>query len=285
MPSSRIVSTCLAVAVLYVAFIAGILRFGIDRLAIPASASAYVTPDALTRVAGSSGNEVLIRRYGKPDLGCVVFFPGQHGNAPRYDLRLFRTFTAEGIAVFALSYPGQDGAHGRASLAEVARLSRRAIEPVVAQCQPQRTVFDGRSLGAMLAAYASRNLPIAGVILEGAAPSLHDAVERQMRAHWYTAPLAKLAASGILPHDYSLAEALASEPKTPVILLQGTKDDETPIEALQTDGTLPRNARLIPVPGGTHSNAYLIEPQAHARLARSMISVAAARSDGIVERK
>jgi hypothetical protein len=102
MPSSRIVSTCLAVAVLYVAFIAGILRFGIDRLAIPASASAYVTPDALTRVAGSSGNEVLIRRYGKPDLGCVVFFPGQHGNAPRYDLRLFRTFTAEGIAVFAL---------------------------------------------------------------------------------------------------------------------------------------------------------------------------------------
>ena len=44
----------------------------------------------------------------------------------------------------------------------------------------------------------------------------------------------------------------------PVVVFQGTADNQTPIEALRTASVLPQNSQLIAVPSGTHSNTYLL---------------------------
>jgi pimeloyl-ACP methyl ester carboxylesterase len=241
-------------------FLAGafLLRFGLEPLVLPHVApSAHMRAPLFLRISGDDGNAMLVRRYGTPKVGCVVFFPGQHGLISSYEENLFPAFSAQGIAVLAVAYPVQNGALGTPHLSEFMSLAAQVVASAQATCPGHRVVVYGRSLGSMVAAYAATKSHPIGLILESAAPSFSSAIRLRLNARWYLAPLALLPVSRLLPHNYSLAEALSRTLDVPAVVFQGTADSETPLTDLRVAG-VPSNLRLVVVPGGTHSTTDLL---------------------------
>ena len=256
----KIVPLLLSAVALYFAVAAYGLHFEISRFLFPSTPAFTGNPaEATFSIKSRSGNELLVRRYGQATVGCVVFFPGQHGATAAYN---FANYTSAGLAVFAIAYPGQDGASGRTELSEIEGLVDHAIATVANTCSLDRTVFVGVSLGAMLAAYASHSTKPAGVVLLSAAPSLSSAIRVRFRSHWALAPLSLLPLPTLLAHDYSLVDSLGKPPSTQVVIFQGTHDDQTPIELLHSPDILLAGVRVIGVPGGTHSTTFVLSQKA-----------------------
>jgi pimeloyl-ACP methyl ester carboxylesterase len=266
--------TTAACVLLY--FVAGacLLRFALDSLVLPRAAlSANTTAPLFLRISGAGGDAMLVRRYGTPTVGCVVFFPGQHGNISSYRDKLFPAFAAQGIAVLAVAYPGQNGAPGAPHLHDLMALAARVVTSAQARCPDHRVVVYGRSLGSMVAAYAAARSHPTGLILESAAPSFSSAIRLRLNARWYLAPLALLPVSKLLAHDYSLAEALSGTLDVPAVVFQGTADSETPLSVLRAAG-VSGNLRLVVVSGGAHSTTYLL---ARDRIIQTTLSMLRAR--------
>jgi pimeloyl-ACP methyl ester carboxylesterase len=263
-----------AFVLLYFAVGAYLLRFALEPLVLPHVApSAHMTAPLFLRIGGDDRNAVLVQRYGTPKVGCVVFFPGQHGIFDAYEKNLFPAFSAQGIAVLAVAYPGQNGAPGTPRLAEIRALAAQVAASAQATCPGHRVVLYGRSFGSMVAAYAAGRSHPTGVILESAAPSFSSAIRLRLNARWYLAPLALLPVSKLLAHDYSLAEALSSTLDVPAVVFQGTADSETPLSVLRAAG-VPGNLRFVVVSGGAHSTTYLL---ARDRIIQTTLSMLRAR--------
>jgi pimeloyl-ACP methyl ester carboxylesterase len=229
----------IAVLTLSYAGVAYVLRYQLasmlfPRVSIPNVSAAPVA----ARVTDAAGGELLLRRYGQPRIGCAIFFPGQHGELSNYQPTVFRKFGEAGIAVFAVDYPGQDSATGSAGIRQVLDLSHRAALLVMQQCGQRRTAILGRSLGSMVAAYATKDLKPAAIVLDSAAPSLSSAISVFIRSRWYLYPFRPLPLHALLEQDYCLDEALANSQRTEVIIFQGTADRRTPIGDLRRRGTL-----------------------------------------------
>jgi pimeloyl-ACP methyl ester carboxylesterase len=253
----------LVVAALGFATFACLVRYRLDRLLFPevsGFSNAVIVATISTESATSS--RMLVREYGTGRLGCVVFFPGQNGGATTYEQSLFPLLVAQGVRVFAASYPGQDGAPGRASIAEVNILASKAVALVTSHCGSKHTIVLGRSLGTMVAAYSIGHNPVAGLILVSAAPSLSSAINVYVRSHWYLYPFRMLRARSLIRRDYSLTQALRSSAAVPVLVFQGTQDQQTPLEPLRSEFPLPCWARIIAVPGGTHQDTYIVASEA-----------------------
>jgi len=244
----------IGLAAVYFSVGAYVLRFRLESVLLPHTSAPASPPAPELQPLGHNG-ELFVRRYGIPRLGCVLFFPGQHGNLTAYQRDLFPAFAARGIEVLAVAYPGQDGASGIASLTHIQALATEAVSAAGAVCPEHSVVLYGRSLGAMVAAYSAANHRPAGLILEGAAPSLSSAVRRRLSSHWYSLPWMALPVSSLLRQEFSLAKALLATPSTPVVCFQGTADAEAPLGDLQDAPDLGK-LRIIVVPGGTHASTY-----------------------------
>jgi pimeloyl-ACP methyl ester carboxylesterase len=109
----------------------------------------------------------------------------------------------------------------------------------------------------MLAAYADKTAKPAGLVLLAAGPSLSAAIRMRFQSHLILAPLSVLPLAQLLPHDYSLMEGLARSPDVPVVLFQGTRDEQAPIEILRNAG-LPKGVQLVEVPEATHSTTFAL---------------------------
>ena len=240
----------------YLGIGACMLHFRLEALLVPRTAATASSTSPRLQTIGRSG-ELPIRRYGEAHLGCVLFFPGQHGHLPGYERSLFPAFNARGIAVLAVAYPGQDGAPGIADFSSLESLYGQAFPAARAACQDRPVVLVGRSFGAMVASYGAANHRPAGLILEGAALSLSSAIRTRLRSRWYSAPWAVLPISSLLPRDFSLGQALSLAGSTPVVCFQGTADVDTPLSALQNDPALEK-LRIVAVRGGTHADTYVM---------------------------
>jgi alpha-beta hydrolase superfamily lysophospholipase len=259
----------LSAVLLYFGVAACSLRFGLSHLLFPRTSGTHVLPaEATTAVRNKSGNELLVRRYGRGSMGCVVFFPGQHGAAASYD---FTAYISAGLSVFSLAYPGQDGALGRAELGEIQTLVGEVLAAVGKTCQITQTVFVGVSLGSMLAAYATQSVRPAGLVLLSAAPSLSAAVRVRLRSRLYLAPLSLLPLSALVPYDYSLADSIGRTPSLPVVIFQGTEDEQTPLVLLRDVASVGQ-MKLIEVPGGTHSTTFALSRAAQVSTILGMLA-------------
>jgi acetyl esterase/lipase len=246
-----------AVLGLYNASAAYVLRFHLDSVLFPrvVGSTGSIGP-VIAHLTDASGSELILHRYSEPRTGCAIFFPGQHGELSSYQQTLFRKLADAGVAVFAVDYPGQDGAAGSPNIPKLLDLSRRAVLLVTQQCTQRRTVIVGRSLGSMVAVYAAEGVKPAAIVLDSAAPSLSAAITTRIRSSWYLYPLTLLPVHALLAHDYSLAEALAHTQDTRVVVFQGTADRRTPIRDLEQIGALPANVRLVPISRATHADMY-----------------------------
>ena len=242
----------------YYALGAWIIHCDIDRFLLPHVALAAKTSEDASFRIGTTNEEILVRRYGKAEKGCIIFFPGQHAGVPKYERYLYPKFKEAGLEVFSLSYPGQEGASGTTSIPELLILIGKVIARVEKSCSMRRTVFVGRSLGSMLAISSVSNAKPAGVVLEGAAPSLSQAAKVYLNNKWYLKPFSLLPIKSLLRHDYSLAEAFKKLGYVPVVIFQGTADTTTPLSLLQKEVSFPAGVRLRAIEGGTHSDTYRI---------------------------
>ena len=251
----------LGLAVAYIAAAVCMLRFDLDRLLfastrLPVSLEAF---SGAVRLPGHNGAAMIMRRFDRevvaPRRGCVVYFPGHRGGVERYASDLFPDLEKAGLVVYSIAYPGQDGAPGPARIDDVQALAVTAVSSVAATCGPNQTIVAGRSLGAMIAAYAAGAVPIAGLVLESASPSLSAGIRGALRERWYLHPLALLPIDRIVKHDFSIAEAIPS--KIRVVVFQGSADTRTPVADFGAQADGPGRLPIVEVAGGTHTDTLL----------------------------
>jgi pimeloyl-ACP methyl ester carboxylesterase len=254
----KLAAVTLALVAAYAGVAVVLLRFDLDGLLFPRS-PAPTDSGAFTpafRLPGHDGAAMIVRRFDRavtrPVQGCVVFFPGQRGGLDRYANSPFPELAHAGLVVYAVAYPGQDGAPGRARIDDVQTLAATAVAKVVDTCGRAQTVVLGRSLGAMIAAYAAGALPPAGLVMESAAPSLSAGIRGALRERWYLRPLALLPIERIVPHDFSIAEAVPAE--LHAAIFQGSADTRTPLADFGPEPGEPARMPLVVVPGGTHTD-------------------------------
>ena len=262
-------------AVAYVAAAAILLRFELDGLLFaqgpPPTVSRAFTQ--AFRLPGHDGAAMIVRRFDRgaaqPRHGCVVYFPGHQGGLDRYANELFPDFENAGLDVYAVAYPGQDGAPGRARIDDVQALAATAVAMVIGTCGRAHTVVVGRSLGAMIAAYAAGAMSPAGLVMESASPSLSAGIRGSLRGRWFLRPLALLPIERIVKHDFSLAEALPSDLHAAVF--QGSADARTPLADFRSDPGGLERLPIIVVAGGTHADTLRHAKQAMIATALGMI--------------
>lgn len=233
-----------------------VVGFGwiVDRVAIR---DPGMHPPAVGQVAFTvrveDGIDMPVYSAGSVGNGCVVFFPGQHGLGG-FESRIVPLMASRGVATFTATYaPAPRGS--RLTLAQAERFALGVVRQVEARCG-ERYVVVGRSLGAMVAAYAVRQHHPAALLLEGASPSLAAAV-RSMLKPWLGHRLAGLVpVERLLARNYNLQDALGAERRFPVTIIQGTHDLQTPMSDLAEPGALPSGVEIVPVQGADHQGTW-----------------------------
>lgn len=249
---------CLAGAYFLVPIL--LLKFALERFLFPAVDSGTTHEILRIEVPLDAGRSILIRKYGAMELQrCAVFFPGQSGRITRYEQTLFPNLEKLGIAVYAFSYPGQDGAQGRSGMSTLLTDVNTALATMKREttCQPGNAVFIGRSMGAIVALHAAQRNRPKGLLLDGVAASIGTAVEAAARRRAVTMPWAWLPLRSLLREDFALRSLAQSLRPTPIVVFQATEDEVTPFEDAKRALLGLENVRFVPVPHATHSDAYL----------------------------
>jgi hypothetical protein len=237
-----------------------ILRFALDRLLFPLVDSGVTHEDRVMDVPLSAGQSIRIRQYGSSELPhCAIFFPGSQGGISTYEQTLFPNIEKLGIAVFALSYPGQDGAQGRSHRATLIQNIDTALSVVKQEtsCQPADSVFIGRSMGAAVALHAAQRIRPKGLLLDGFAPTLTSAVKAALRRRMATRPWALLPIGPLVQDDGQLLPIIRSLRPIPIVIFQGMEDKVTAFLEAQHAVLSEDNVQFFAVPGATHTDAYL----------------------------
>jgi hypothetical protein len=220
----------------------------------------------------SSNNGLIVREYGESTQHCLIFFPGQHGGAKRYENEIFPLFQKNHFKVFSISYSGQDGAKGQVNkIPPLIELIHQAMKNISAQCPAKSTVVYGRSLGATVAAFAMAKQKVSGIILESVAPSLSLAIKHYLQSKWYLFPLSSLPISRLLNNDFQLSTAFSQVKETPIAIFQGSLDTKTPLKTLEENWDYPGNVSLHIIDQGLHANTHLKAKLKILNLAKTMV--------------
>lgn len=246
----------LAAVALYYLTIAVTLKFFLSDavfLRVPATK----THESRSFVVRSGGSESVIREY-KSDKGseCAVFFPGQHGGIARYESELFRPAVNRGVTVYAISYPGYEGAAGRATFGSVRAATKSAIEYIDKQtpCDISQSVFWGRSLGSAVAVENALIFKPKGLLLDSVSPSLGPVVREKMKSSMLLWPAQFLAIDRLLESDVNLKEGFSMLTATPIVIFQGELDEIAKPENIQEAINGQSNIELVMLRGASHSN-------------------------------
>jgi len=249
----RYAKTALLIGVVIILYFSAgtvLLRFGLERHLIVSAELSSSTPGKWLTFPSIKGEALTARTLGVGTSGCVVVFPGRHGPSPAYEAAVVPPLTRRDVKVFLLSYP----AH--ASLNEIPELARLAVNEVTKDCGPARVILVGRSLGSLVAAYASRDAHVAGLLLESTSPRFSMAIRREFQRRWYLRPMTLLPVERLVPRDYSLGDAFQDSRMPKTIIFQGTADDQTPFGDLTQRDALPPGVALLPVDNANHSNVF-----------------------------
>ncbi|MEO8809023.1 MAG: alpha/beta hydrolase [Rhodanobacter sp.] len=269
----RMVSAMVLGVLLYFALGALLLHYAIDKIVLHDAGTGTDPRSVATLPVHAPGGDIPLRKEGGGSTGCVLVFPGQHGRNAAYEASIVPALTARGVAVYLFSYDAGGSAPGRSTLAQIATAASATVALLDRRCGSQRLVIVGRSLGAMVAAYAVSATKPAGLVLESASPRLSLAIHARLAQRWYTRPWTLLPISRMLPHDYSLREAFAGRSFVRGILFQGTEDRQTPLRDLHQAGSFPPGMTLVAVAGANHSNTYSVARKPYLEAILGMLRV------------
>ena len=269
------------VVVLYFAVPAALLHWDADRVIFSAQSHEYTHEDQRFDIAVSPDATVVVRRYGDAGQPCAFFFPGQHGGIGTYEKTLFPLIRRAGADVYAISYPGQDGAKGRSRRALLFGQVALAIAQVskATGCGMERSVFVGRSLGTTMALVEASKFKPRGVLVDGLGADLPSVVRAWIGRHplfvgWQLLPVRALLGTP----DYSAALLFRQMPTVPVAVFQGTADTVTPYALARRAVQGHPNVTFTTVDGGTHQDTYMLAGAAYVGSLRSLLDAGASRS-------
>lgn len=269
------------VVVLYFALPAALLRWDADRLIFSAQSNDWTHEDQRFDVAVSPEVTVVVRRYGEAGQACAFFFPGQHGGIGTYERMLFPLIRSAGADVYAISYPGQDGAKGHSHRNLLPDQVALAVSQVSKEthCGMGRSVFVGRSLGATVALVEASKFRPKGVLVDGLGADLPSVVRAWIKRHpalvgWQMLPVRELLGR----RDYAAALLFRQVPSVPVSVFQGTADTVTPYALARSAAMGHSNVAFTAVDGGTHQDTYLLAGDAYVRSLRLLLDADTSRS-------
>ena len=176
-----------------------------------------------------------------------------HGNAGNLIHRLdnMALLYRAGLSVFIFDYRGYGLSEGSPSEEGFYRDARAAYRHLVEsrQVPTQRLILFGRSIGAAVAGNLAVSSSAAGLILEGAFPS----VEAVAKHYYYGLPLHWLISS-----RFPLIDQMA-QVRMPVLAIHGEQDDIIPIElGRKVYDAAPEPKSWYPVPGAGHNDCPFI---------------------------
>lgn len=257
---------------LYFALGALLIHCTIDK-AVLRYAGSGIHPSSMASVVIATGNgSVSVPSVGSGSAGCVLIFPGQHGRNATYEASIVPALTVHGVTVYLFSY---DAVRPPATLTfeNIFTLARGTTRALGQRCGRGRLVVVGRSMGAMVAAYAVSATKAAGLVLDSASPQFAVAIRTRLTQRWFTRPWLLLPIERLLPDDYSLREALSKAPLVRGVIFQGSDDRRTPLRDLQKPGSVPAQLSLIPIAGARHSNVYLVAHKTYVAAILAMLGI------------
>lgn len=203
-------------------------------------------PPGMERIDACGAEGVLcLYVRAPPDGPTLVFFHGNGEQLADFVPDLAR-WSAQGVGVLAVEYPGYPGAPGSPSEVSLLAAARAALAHLRGPLgvPPARTVLFGRSLGTGVATALAREGAGERLVLVSPFTSLPAVGQRVfpfLPVRW-------------LVRDRFDSLTKAPSVKIPVLVLHGTQDEVVPFDLGRTlAGRFP-HATFVPVPGAGHND-------------------------------
>lgn len=262
MRALRVMITVVLAVVALVALLAVLVRLAEARMAFFPMAGEPITPDAVgiayEPVSVTTRDGETLRAWWMPREAAsatVFYLHGNGGNLANW-LPVLERVWRRGYAVFALDYRGYGASTGSPSERGLYRDVDAALEAFAARAaeHPQRpVVYWGRSLGAVMAAYAAARRAPDGLVLEAGFPDVRSVLEGS--------PLWAL--SWLSSYRFAAATYL-EQFRTPTLVIHGDRDSVIPTRLGRKLFERVRGPkRLVIVEGGDHNDLEPADPTAY----------------------
>ncbi|MEW6323432.1 MAG: alpha/beta hydrolase [Acidobacteriota bacterium] len=265
----RVVVWALVLAALLVS-VAWLVRQAEARLAFFPSRGEDVTPAAAgiafeaLDVATSDGERLRAWWLPRADAAAsVLYLHGNGGNLSMW-LPILADVWQQGYAVFAIDYRGYGASSGAPSESGLYRDVEAALGAFRTRAEGggAPVVYWGRSLGAVMAAYAARQDAPSGVVLEAGFPHLRSVLSGS--------PLWLL--SFFSSYAFPAARWMR-DVRAPTLVIHGDRDSVIPYRlGRRLYEELPGPKEFFTVPGGDHNDLRPAAPEAYWRVVRDFIS-------------
>ncbi len=172
-----------------------------------------------------------------------------HGNAGNVSHRLgnIRELYHRGISVLIFDYRGYGRSTGSPSEWGMYQDALASYDYLIQQRRipPDRVILFGRSLGSAVAGDLALNRPAAGLIVEGAFPSLQSMSDH----HYFGLPT-----RWFMNLEFNLVDKVA-QLQMPLLVIHGEKDSIVPVDlGRQVFEAAPEPKRWYVVPGADHND-------------------------------
>jgi fermentation-respiration switch protein FrsA (DUF1100 family) len=193
----------------------------------------------------ADGESVFAWHVPPRDARSVVIYFHGNGGSLRYRVDRFRSLTAEGDGLLALSYRGYGGSTGRPTEAGLIEDARAAYRFATSRYPADKLVLWGESLGSGVAIALAAEQPVARLVLEAPFAS---AMEIAAGAYPF-APVRWLM------KDQFRSDLRIADVRAPVLVVHGDRDRVVPIGSGERLFALIQSPkRFIRIPGGGHEN-------------------------------
>ncbi len=179
-------------------------------------------PEAEEQTLATADGERVIAWHvpAKPGHAAVIYFPG-NGDDLAGLVGRFRSITADGTGLIALSYRGYAGASGHPSEQGLLQDAEATFAFAIARYKADRIVAWGFSLGSGVAVALAARHPLGKLILEAPYTSIADIAASLPRFRW--APV-RLLLRDPFHSDRRIAAVTA-----PLLIMHGGRDTVVPI--------------------------------------------------------
>lgn len=225
------------------------LQYFPDASAMPLPAALGLPRGELQMLKTADG-ETLVTWWVPPRDPAQPVFLYLHGNGANLVNRAerFRSLTADGAGLLAVSWRGYGGSSGSPSQAGLLKDAQAAYSSLAGRAAAQRIVIYGESLGTTVAVLLAAQVPVAALVLDS---SFSSALAVAQAAYpWLPV--------GWLLRDPYRADLAAPAVTAPVLQVHCTDDPVTPLPfARQLNDLLPGRQTLVTLPGRCHVPSFM----------------------------
>jgi fermentation-respiration switch protein FrsA (DUF1100 family) len=220
------------------------LQYHPDKVRTPPATAGLPSAEEL-ELTTTDGEKVIVWHVPpKGDKPVVLYFHG-NGGSLAWRANRFKSFTADGTGLVALSYRGYGGSTGSPTEAGLIADAQAAYAFTAARYPAERIAVWGESLGTGVAVALAASQRISRLILESPFTSAADV---GAKVYWF------------LPVQLLMKDAFRSDERigkitVPILILHGTADTVVPFSFGQKLFALANEPkRLVRLEGGGHSN-------------------------------